>query len=129
MEEFNLTEEQLAFIDNYLETMESAHSAEKAGYPRKDSAKIALELLANETIQKAIEARREQLNSLTINSKFTKEDLLRVFWNMYNEARRKGKVAEAKSILEDIARWNGVEPDKVKTEIAVLKFNLDGDKI
>jgi hypothetical protein len=36
---------------------------------------------------------------------------------------------EAKEILEDIARWQGVEPDKVKTEIANLTFNIDGSKI
>ena len=87
-----------------------------------------MELLANEIIQEEIAKRREQLNTIA-NMKFDKNDLLRIFWNMYNEARRKGKMKEAKEILEDIARWQGVEPDKVKTEIANLTFNIDGSKI
>ena len=48
---------------------------------------------------------------------------------MFNDAKRKGKLTDARSILNDIARYNGVNPDEVKKEIAVLNFNLDGDKI
>ena len=32
-------------------------------------------------------------------------------------------------ILSDIARYNGVNPDEVKKEIAILNFNLDPNKI
>ena len=125
----NLTEEQIKFIDYYLETMDPASSAKRAGYPAKDAQKIGLDLLCNDVMQLALEKRRNELNSASKGMKFEKEDLVRVFWNMYTECRQKGRVKEAKEIIETIARWNGVNPDTVKTEIANLVFNLDGSKI
>jgi phage terminase small subunit len=125
----NLTEEQTKFIDYYLETMDPTSSARRAGYPAKDAQKIGLDLLCNDVIQLALEKRRNELNTASKGMKFEKEDLVRVFWNMYTECRQKGKVKEAKEIIETIARWNGVNPDTVKTEIANLVFNLDGSKI
>lgn len=125
----NLTEEQTKFIDYYLETMDPTSSARRAGYPAKDAQKIGLDLLCNDVIQLALEKRRNELNTASKGMKFEKEDLVRVFWNMYTECRQKGKVKEAKEIIETIARWNGVNPDTVKTEIANLVFNLDGNKI
>ena len=125
----NLTEEQTKFIDYYLETMDPTSSASRAGYPAKDAQKIGLDLLCNDVIQLALEKRRNELNTASKGMKFEKEDLVRVFWNMYTECRQKGKVKEAKEIIETIARWNGVNPDTVKTEIANLVFNLDGSKI
>ena len=126
-----LTNEQKAFIDFYLETMEIGESVRRAGISkdRDECQRIGLEFLANDIMKEAINERRSQLNNLSTNIDFNKEDLMRVFWNMYNEARRKGRMKEAKEVLEDIARWKGIEPDKVKTEIAQLNFNLDGDKI
>ena len=65
-----------------------------------------------------------------INSmEFDKEDLMRIYWDMFNDAKRKGKLADARAILSDIANYNGVKPDEVKKEIAVLNFNLDPNKI
>ena len=125
----NLTEEQTKFIDYYLETMDPTSSARRAGYPAKDAQKIGLDLLCNDVIQLALEKRRNELNTASKGMKFEKEDLVRVFWNMYTECRQKGKVKEAKEIIETIARWNGVNPDTVKSEIANLVFNLDGSKI
>lgn len=125
----SLDEQQLKFIDYYLETMDPTSSARRAGYPGKDCQRIGLDLLCNDIIQMAMEKRREELNIASKSMKFEKEDLIRVFWNMYTECRTKGKVKEAKEIIETIARWNGVNPDTVKTEIANLVFNLDGDKI
>lgn len=125
----NLTEEQIKFIDYYLETMDPTSSAKRAGYPAKDAQKIGLDLLCNDVMQLALEKRRNELNSASKGMKFEKEDLVRVFWNMYTECRQKGRVKEAKEIIETIARWNGVNPDTVKTEIANLVFNLDGSKI
>lgn len=125
----NLTEEQTKFIDYYLETMDPTSSAKRAGYPAKDAQKIGLDLLCNDVMQLALEKRRNELNTASKGMKFEKEDLVRVFWNMYTECRQKGRVKEAKEIIETIARWNGVNPDTVKTEIANLVFNLDGSKI
>lgn len=124
-----LTEEQIKFIDYYLETMDPTSSAKRAGYSAKDAQRIGLDLLCNETIQKSIEERREELNAATKGMKFEKEDLVRLFWNMYTECRQKGKVKEAREIIETIARWNGIDSDNVKTEIANLVFNIDGSKI
>ena len=73
--------------------------------------------------------RRTELNKLIEDIEFEKEDLLRIYWDMFNDAKKKGKLADARAILADIARYNGVNPDEVKKEIAILNFNLDGDKI
>lgn len=124
-----LDEMQTIFVDEYVKTFDIASSAKKAGYDRNKASEIGYELLCNEVIQEAIQKRKETLNKVNSLVKFDKEDLLRIFWNMYNECLKKGKVKEAREIIETIAKWNGVEPDKVKTEIAVLKFNVDGDKI
>lgn len=124
-----LTPEQIKFIDYYLETMDVTSSAARAGYDKREAQRIGLDLLCNDIIQAAMEKRRAELNIASKSMKFEKEDLVRVFWNMYTECRQKGKVKEAKEIVETIARWNGINPDNVKTEIANLVFNLDGSKI
>lgn len=125
----DLDDKQKCFIDRYLTTLDPTQSAIEAKYNRTEANKIALDLLANETIKEAIKERRTELNSMINNIEFEKEDLLRIYWDMFNDAKRKGKVSDARSILNDIARYNGVNPDEVKREIAVLNFNLDGDKI
>lgn len=124
-----LSEEQNKFIDYYLETMDPTTSARRAGFDKANCQKIGLDLLCNPIIQEKMTERRQQLNLATASVKFEKEDLIRVFWNMYTECRQKGRVKEAREIIETIARWNGVNPDEVKTEIANLVFNLDGSKI
>lgn len=131
MAEVKLTKEQEAFIDFYLESMEIGESVRRAGMAKdRDSCqRIGLELLTNQFIKEALVKRKQELNDIATTTSFEKEDLIRIFWNMYNEARRKGKMKEAKEILEDIARWKGVEPDKVTAEVAKLYFNVDVDKI
>ena len=52
-----------------------------------------------------------------------------IYWYIFNDAKKKGKLADARAILSDIARYNGVNPDEVKKEIAILNFNLDPNKI
>ena len=124
-----LNEQQEKFVDYYVDCMDGAMSAKKAGYPKGDAVKIALDLLCQPEIQEAIRSRRDKVNEFVKTVEFTKEDLIRIYWNMYSDCLAKGKPLEAKNILNDIAKWNGVEPDKVKREIANLNFNLDGDKI
>lgn len=124
-----LTEEQNKFIDYYLETMDPTTSARRAGFEKVDCQRIGLDLLCNPIIQEKMAERRRELNTAAASVKFEKEDLIRAFWNMYTECRQKGRLKEAREILETIARWNGVNPDEVKTEIANLVFNLDGSKI
>lgn len=125
----DLDDKQKVFIDRYLTTLNPAQSAIDAKYNRQEAEKIGLELLSNQTIKEAIKERRVELNSIIDNIEFEKEDLLRIYWDMFNDAKRKGKITEARSILNDIAKYNGVNPDEVKKEIAILNFNLDGNKI
>ena len=122
-------EQQQKFIDKYLSTLDPMMAAVEGGYDRKNANRIGLQLLADEGIKEAIKERRSELNSIANNVEFEKEDLLRIFWDMFNDAKRKGKLADARAILSDIARYNGVNPDEVKKEIAILNFNLDGNKI
>ena len=125
----DLDDKQKVFIDRYLTTLNPAQSAIDAKYNRQEAEKIGLELLSNQTIKEAIKERRVELNSIIDNIEFEKEDLLRIYWDMFNDAKRKGKITEARSILNDIAKYNGVNPNEVKKEIAILNFNLDGNKI
>ena len=122
-------EQQQKFIDRYLTTLDPTTSAIEGGYDRKNANRIGLQLLSDEGIKEAIKERRGQLNCMINSIEFTQEDLMRIYWDMFNDAKRKGKLADARAILSDIARYNGVAPDEVKKEIAVLQFNLDGDKI
>ena len=125
----DLDEKQQKFIDRYLTTLNPTSAAMDAGYDRKTADTIGLRMLGDPMIQEAISERRTELNSMIDNIKFEKEDLLRIYWDMFNDAKKKGKLADARAILADIARYNGVNPDEVKREIAVLNFNLDPNKV
>lgn len=124
-----LDENKQKFIDRYLTTLNPTTSAIEAGFDRKNADSIGLKLLADEEIKEAITERRSELNAMIDDIQFEKEDLMRIYWDMFNDAKKKGKLADARAILADIARYNGVNPDEVKKEIAILNFNLDGDKI
>lgn len=117
------------FIDRYLTTLNPTTAAIDAGFDRKSADTIGLKLLSDNDIKEAIKERRVELNTLIDDIQFEKEDLLRIYWDMFNDAKKKGKLADARAILADIARYNGVNPDEVKKEIAILNFNLDGNKI
>lgn len=117
------------FIDRYLTTLNPTTAAIDAGFDRKNADTIGLKLLSDDEIKEAIKERRVELNTLIDDIQFEKEDLLRIYWDMFNDAKKKGKLADARAILADIARYNGVNPDEVKKEIAILNFNLDGNKI
>ena len=122
-------EQQQKFIDRYLTTLDPTLSAIEGGYDRKNANRIGLQLLSDEGIKEAIKERRHELNSMYESIEFEKEDLMRIYWDMFNDAKKKGKFADARAILSDIANYNGVKPDEVKKEIAILQFNLDGNKI
>lgn len=117
------------FVDRYLTTLDPTTSAIDAGFDRKNANKIGLDILANQEYKEAIKERRVELNSMIDAIEFEKEDLLRIYWDMFNDAKKKGKLSDARAILSDIARYNGVNPEEVKKQIAILNFNLDGDKI
>ena len=125
----DLEEQYQKFIDRYLTTLDPTTSAIDAGLDRKAANTIGLQLLAREDIKEAIKERRKELNAMVDAIEFEKEDLMRIYWDMFNDAKRKGKLTDARAILADIANYNGVKPDEVKKQIAILNFNLDGDKI
>lgn len=122
-------EQQQKFIDRYLTTLDPTISAIDGGYDRKNANRIGLQLLMDSGLKEAIKDRRSQLNTMIYTMEFEKEDLMRIYWDMFNDAKRKGKLASARAILSDIANYNGVKPDEVKKEIAKLYFNLDPEKI
>lgn len=124
-----LDEQHKKFIDRYLTTLDPTSSAIDAGFDRKNANMIGLRLLSDDNIKECVKERRTELNTMIDDIQFEKEDLLRIYWDMFNDAKKKGKLADARAILADIARYNGVNPDEVKKEIAVLNFNLDGNKI
>ena len=124
-----LDEQAKVFVDRYLASMNSYRSAIDAKFDRNNATKIGYELLIQPKIKEAIKERRKVLNDIVDTMEFEKEDLLRIYWDMFNDAKKKGKLADARSILSDIAKYNGVNPDEIKKEIAVLNFNLDGNKI
>lgn len=124
-----LEDKEQKFIDRYLTTLNPSISAVDAGYDRKTAETIGLGLLSRSDIKEAIKERRTELNQMIDDIEFEKEDLLRIYWDMFTDAKKKGKLADARAILADIARYNGVNPDEIKREIAVLNFNLDGNKI
>ena len=124
-----LEENYQKFIDRYLTTLDPTSSAIESGFDRKNASRIGLQILARDDIKEAIKERRSELNAMVDSMEFEKEDLLRIYWDMFNDAKRKGKLTDARGILADIARYNGVNPDEVKKEIAILQFNIDGDKI
>lgn|SRR5574344_1133406 len=127
---YNALDEKLkVFVDRYLTTLDPTQSAIDAKYDRVNAHRIGLELLVTPEVKLAIKERRGELNKLVDDMDFEKEDLLRIYWDMFRDAKKKGKLSDARAILSDIARYNGVNPDEVKKEIAVLNFNLDGNKI
>lgn len=127
---YNTLDEKLkVFVDRYLTTLDPTQSAIDAKYDRVNAHRIGLELLVTPEVKLAIKERRDELNKLVDDMDFEKEDLLRIYWDMFRDAKKKGKLSDARAILSDIARYNGVNPDEVKKEIAVLNFNLDGNKI
>jgi len=125
----DLEENYQKFIDRYLTNLDPTLAAIDGGFDRKNASRIGLQILARDDIKEAIKERRAELNAMVDAMEFEKEDLLRIYWDMFNDAKKKGKLADARAILSDIARYNGVNPDEVKKEIAVLQFNIDGDKI
>lgn len=125
-----LNQQQLKFIDNYLQTYSAEISAIKAGYPKEEALKIGLDLLSNQTIDEAIKAREQELNCSSEMLKMSKERLLRSMYYIYNEALKKGRTNEAIAILEKIATWSGVKPDEIQLNpVQLIINNLDETKI
>ena len=118
-----LDDMQKRFVYHFLVTSSPEGSAIKAVYPREDAAYIAIELLNNEEIINAIkELEQKMLKALDVN-KMTKERLLLVMNYNYEQALKRNDTRTAIDVAEKIAKWQGVEPDKVTMEPVKLVIN------
>lgn len=125
-----LDEQQLKFVDTYIQTYSAEISAIRAGYPKENALKIGLDLLANEEIDKAVKERETQLTKSSEMLKMSKGRLLRSMYYIYNESLKKGRTNEAIAILEKIATWSGVKPDEVQLDpVQLIINNLDENKL
>jgi len=118
-----LTEQQMKFIDIFLETSSPEASAIMAGYNKKDARTIAYDLLANEEMQEYIFTREAQFKKVSEVQKMDKDRLLRAMYYQYGKANNLNKTTEATAILEKIAKFCGIEPDKIKLDAPVININ------
>ena len=125
-----LTEQQMKFIDIFLETSSPEASAIMAGYNKKDARTIAYDLLANEEMQEYITAREAQFKKVSEVQRMDKDRLLRAMYYQYGKANNLNKTTEATAILEKIAKFCGIEPDKAKLDAPqIIINNLDEGSI
>lgn len=125
-----LNEQQKRFIDEYLQSYSIEGASIKAGYKKEEALNIGIELLSNPVIQEALKEREEQFNQIAELSKLTPERLLNTMVYQYNRANKYGKTKEAVEILEKIAKWNGVNPETVRTNPVIINISgVDEDKI
>ena len=118
-----LDEQQKKFVDTFLETASPEASAIIAGYSKKDARTIAYDLLANDEIQDYISNREVQFRKVAELQRMDKDRLLRAMYYQYGKANNLNKTTEATAILEKIAKFCGIEPDKAKYEAPVININ------
>lgn len=125
-----LDEKQTKFVNEYIQSYSIEQAARNAGYPREDCLLIGLDLISNEEIQKAIQEREKQLESLAPILKLDKNKLLMTMYYQYNNASQRRDTKTAIDILEKIAKWSGLNPDEVVLEpVQLIINNVDETKI
>jgi len=125
-----LDDQKKKFVDTFLETASPEASAIIAGYSKKDARTIAYDLLANETVQEYIAQREIQFKKISETQRMDKDRLLRAMYYQYGKANNLNKTTEATAILEKIAKFCGIEPDKVKLDApTIIINNLDEGNI
>jgi phage terminase small subunit len=126
----SLDENQKRFVAEYTQSHSLEGSAIKAGYPKDKALQIAIDLLSTDEIANAMQIEDAKLQKVVQATKMTKEKLIQAMYFQYEKANRLGRTKEAIDVLEKIARWQGVEPDKIKDEpVKFVINNLDKDKI
>jgi phage terminase small subunit len=118
-----LNEQQITFVDAFLETASPEASAIFAGYSKKDARRIAYDLLANDEVQEFLIEREKIFQKISEVQKMDKHRMLRAMYYQYGKANNLNKTTEATAILEKIAKFCGVEPDKVKLDAPVIIIN------
>lgn len=117
---------QKRFVYQFLVTSSPEGSAVAAGYPRENAAYIAIELLNNEEILEAIKDMEKKMLKALEATKMTKERLLLCMQYNYQQSLKRSDTRTAIEILERMAKWQGVEPDKVTMEpVKLIINNLD----
>lgn len=125
-----LNDQQMKFVDTFLETASPEASAIIAGYSKKDARTIAYDLLANDEVQEYITTREAQFKKVSEIQKMDKDRLLRAMYYQYGKANNLNKTTEATAILEKIAKFCGIEPEKARHEAPqIIINNLDEDSI
>lgn len=125
-----LDEQQLKFVDAFLETSSPESSAIFAGYPKNQARTIAFDFLSNDEILEAIEVRKEQFKKVASVQKLDLDGLLRGMYYQYGKANNMNKTKEATDILVSIAKICGVDPERAKTTAPqIIINNLDEGKI
>lgn len=125
-----LNEQQKRFIDEYLQSYSIEGASVKAGFKKEEALNVGIELLANPVIQEALKEREEQFNKIAELSKLTPERLLNTMVYQYNKANKYGKTKEAVEILEKIAKWNGINPESMRTNPVIINISgIDEEKI
>lgn len=121
-----LDDMQKRFVYQFLVTSSPEGSAVAAGYPRENAAYIAIELLNNEEILEAIKDMEKKMLKALEATKMTKERLLLCMQYNYQQSLKRSDTRTAIEILERMAKWQGVEPDKVTMEpVKLIINNLD----
>lgn len=125
-----LDDQQKKFVDAFLETCSPDASAIFAGYSKKDARSIGFDLLCNEEVLQFIKKRKAEFSKMAELQKMDKDDLLRAMHYQYGKANNLNKTKEATDILMQIAKFCGVEPDKVKLDPpTIIINNLDAGSI
>lgn len=125
-----LDDKQKIFIDEYIQSYSIESSAIKAGYKKQEAMTVGIDLLSNRVVQEYMKEREKQFAKIAELNKFTPDRLLNAMMFQYNKANKFGKTKEAVEILEKIAKWNGINPEALKTNPVIININnLDEDKI
>lgn len=125
-----LDDKQKIFIDEYIQSYSIESSAIKAGYKKQEAMTVGIDLLSNRIVQEYMKEREKQFAKIAELNKFTPDRLLNAMMFQYNKANKFGKTKEAVEILEKIAKWNGINPEALKTNPVIININnLDEDKI
>lgn len=118
-----LTEEQLTFIDEYLQSFSIEQASIKAGFPKQEAMTIGVELLSNPDIQEELKKREAIFDKVAEINKITPQRLMNSMMFQYNKATKFGKTKEAVDILERIAKWSGLNPDTMQADQVIININ------
>ena len=126
-----LAERQQAFVDYYVETMNAAEAARRAGYSAKNARKIGSDLLKRDYIQEAIQKRLEEIKSRRIADSTEVMEYLTAVMRGENESET--IVTEGLGLGESRARAMTKHPEERErlkaAELLGKRYQLFTDKM